>query len=209
MNNIFIIKKFLSTDNDKKIFINQLDEGIDLLYCHIISYYTKKYQFKLKLVEDDNINLFHAEDLFGEIEIKLYKKLSLKKIDLCLDNKDKTIFFVDYKNYKKFKNIYNSINSYNYKTDIKYFLEDELKINNQILLNNITGNPEYFYSEIEKYLVNSKYENSFFNENLNDSLLINRKNLYDLKNKNTNNLVEFYDLIKKEVNIKKFSFLTS
>ena len=208
-NNIPLIKKFLVNNDDKKLLINRLDEKIDQLYYYVISYFSKKSGFKLKAVDNEDANSPQHNDLFGKQEVKLYKNIPSKKIDTFLDNKDKAIFFVDYRNYKKFKGKHNSVNAYNYKIDIKYFLQNELQINNQLLLNNITNSPEYIYSEIEKFLVNNKYENSIFNENLIDGFLNNRKDLYDIKTKTPTNLVEFYNLLKKEVNIKKFSFLIS
>ena len=208
-NNIPLIKKFLLSNDDKKLFINQLEEKIDQLYYYVISYFSKKTEFELKAFDNEDANSPQDNDLFGKKEVKLYKNIAYKKIDIFLNNKDKAIFFVDYRNYKKFKDKYNAVNTYNYKIDIKYFLQNELQINNQLLLNNITNSPEYIYSEIEKFLVNNKYENSVFNENLIDNFLINRKDLYNIKNKTSTNLVEFYNLLKKEVNIKKFSFLTS
>ena len=207
-NNIPLIKKFLTNSGDKKLFINQLDEKIDQLYYYVISYFSKKSGFKLKAVDNEDAILTQDNDLFEKPEVKLYKKIPTKKIDTFLNNKDKAIFIVDYRNYKKFKDKYNAVNTYNYKIDIKYFLQNELQINNQLLLNSITNSPEYIYSEIEKFLVNNKYENSVFNENLIDIFLNNRKDLYDIKNKPQTNLVEFYNLLKKEVNIKKFNFLT-
>lgn len=208
-NNILLIKKFLTNSDDKKLFINQLDEKIDQLYYYIISYFSEKSEFELKAVDNEDTDLPQDNDLFGKQEVKLYKKIQSRKIDTLLENNAKAIFFVDYRNYKKFKDKYNAVNTYNYKIDIKYFLQNELKIDDQLLLNNITNNPQYIYSEIEKFLVNNRYENSVFNENLIDNLLVNRKDLYDIKNKPPTNLVEFYNLLKKEVNIKKFSFLTS
>ena len=208
-NNIPLIKKFLVNNDDKKLLINRLDEKIDQLYYYIISYFSKKSEFELKVVDSEDANLTQDNDLFGKPEVKLYKKIPSKKIETFLDNNDRAIFFVDYRNYKKFKDKHNSVNAYNYKIDIKYFLQNELQINNQLLLNNITNSPEYIYSEIEKFLVNNKYENSIFNENLIDGFLNNRKDLYDIKTKTPTNFVEFYNLLKKEVNIKKFSFLTS
>ena len=207
-NNISLIKKFLKKSDDKKLFINQLDEKIDQLYYYVISYFSKKSGFKLKAVDNEDAILTQDNDLFEKPEVKLYKKIPTKKIDTFLNNKDKAIFIVDYRNYKKFKDKYNAVNTYNYKIDIKYFLQNELQINNQLLLNSITNSPEYIYSEIEKFLVNNNYENYLFNENLIDGFLNNRKDLYDIKNKPQTNLVEFYNLLKKEVNIKKFNFLT-
>jgi len=209
INNISLIKKFLINNDDKKLFINQLDEKIDQFYYYVISHFSKKSEFELNAVDNEDTNLPQDNDLFGKPEVKLYKKIPSKKIDTCLENSAKAIFFVDYRSYKKFKDKYNSVNAYNYKIDIKFFLQNELQINNQLLLNNITNSPEYIYSEIEKFLVNNKYENSVFNENIIDSFLNNRKDLYDIKNNNPTNLVEFYNILKKEVNIKKFSFLTS
>ena len=40
------------------------------------------------------------------------------------------------------------------------------------------------------------------------NFLLNRKNLYDHRNKDDLDLVKFYKSLKNEVNIKKFSFLT-
>lgn len=209
MNNINILKKFLSNKDKKKLLLNQIDEKIDQFYYYLINYYANKSHYALKVVENENANLYMIDDLFGKSELTFYKKIQSKKIDIMLNSNEKSIFLVEYKYFKKFNDKLNTINTYNYKKDIEIFLKDELKIHDQLLFNNIANNPEYVYSEIEKFLVNNKYENSVFNENLIDSFLNNRKDLYEIKNKPSTNLVEFYNLLKKEVNIKKFSFLIS
>ena len=207
-NNISTIKKFLLDKQEKNLFFNQVDEKIDQFYYFIINHYSEQLNLDLKIANDENTHLFQTDDLFGKPKVVVYKKIPIKKIDILLKSSEKKIFFMEYRTFKKFKDQFSSVNAYNYKLDIKSFLQDELKINNRLLIDNVINNPEYTYSEIHKFLVNQNYQNIIFNENIIDNFLLNRKNLYDHRNKDNLDLVEFYKSLKNEVNIKKFSFLT-
>ena len=207
-NNISTIKKFLLDKQEKNLFFNQVDEKIDQFYYFIVNHYSEQLNLDLKIANDENTHLFQTDDLFGKPKVVVYKKIPIKKIDILLKSSEKKIFFMEYRTFKKFKDQFSSVNAYNYKIDIKSFLQDELKINNRLLMDNVINNPEYTYSEINKFLVNQNYQNVIFNENLIYNFLLNRKNLYDHRNKDNLDLVEFYKSLKNEVNIKKFSFLT-
>ena len=207
-NNISTIKKFLLDKQEKNLFFNQVDEKIDQFYYFIINHYSEQLNLDLKIANDENTHLFQTDDLFGKPKVVVYKKIPIKKIDILLKSSEKKIFFMEYRTFKKFKDQFSSVNAYNYKLDIKSFLQDELKINNRLLIDNVINNPEYTYSEIHKFLVNQNYQNIIFNENIIDNFLLNRKNLYDHRNKDDLDLVKFYKSLKKEVDIKKFSFLT-
>ena len=207
-NNISTIKKFLLDKQEKNLFFNQVDEKIDQFYYFIINHYSEQLNLDLKIANDENTHLFQTDDLFGKPKVVVYKKIQIKKIDILLKSSEKKIFFMEYRTFKKFKDQFSSVNAYNYKLDIKSFLQDELKINNRLLIDNVINNPEYTYSEIHKFLVNQNYQNIIFNENIIDNFLLNRKNLYDHRNKDDLDLVKFYKSLKNEVNIKKFSFLT-
>lgn len=207
-NNISTIKKFLLDKQEKNLFFNQVDEKIDQFYYFIINHYSEQLNLDLKIANDENTHLFQTDDLFGKPKVVVYKKIPIKKIDILLKSSEKKIFFMEYRTFKKFKDQFSSVNAYNYKLDIKSFLQDELKINNRLLIDNVINNPEYTYSEIHKFLVNQNYQNIIFNENIIDNFLLNRKNLYDHRNKDDLDLVKFYKSLKNEVNIKKFSFLT-
>jgi len=207
-NNISTIKKFLLDKQEKNLFFNQVDEKIDQFYYFIVNHYSEQLNLDLKIANDENTHLFQIDDLFGKLKVVVYKKIPIKKIDILLNSSEKKIFFMEYRAFKKFKDQFSSVNAYNYKIDIKSFLQDELKINNRLLMDNVINNPEYTDSEINKFLVNQNYQNVIFNENLIYNFLLNRKNLYDHRNKDNLDLVEFYKSLKNEVNIKKFSFLT-
>ena len=54
----------------------------------------------------------------------------------------------------------NSINGYKFELDIKFFINDELKINNDELLHYCKNNPILLFSETSKYLINKNQYSS-------------------------------------------------
>ena len=99
-----------------------------------------------------------------------------------------------------------SINGYDYIKDIKYYLQEILKLDNKTLIENIIRNPELSYSEISKYLVSDVgyIKNISLHEDTNFILEI-RKDIFKLKK--TNDIKSIYFKIKDEAKYKKFSFL--
>ena len=147
-------------------------------------------------------------DLFFNKEIKVLINPSTKEISNNLNSSTNIIFLTDYKNFKKFSKNITSLNGYQYQDDIKYFLEKTLNINNANLLKNLFENPQYIYSETEKYLVNNHYpENTIIDFVESDFIANIRKSHYKEKY-NQSDILKLYKLIKKEYLYKKLNFLT-
>ena len=100
-----------------------------------------------------------------------------------------------------------SVNGYNYIKDIRYFIKNELKIDNLNVLEFCINNPHLAFSEISKYQINSHgyISDSTINEESNFILNI-RKQLFNLK-RNGSDTRSIYEILKKEVLYKKFNFL--
>ena len=97
------------------------------------------------------------DDLFGHKEIEILSITNTKKLTEKLNKSNKKIIFTDYKNYKKLYSEYNCVNGYQFELDIIFFIRDELKIDDDELLNYCKNNPVLLFSEISKYLINDKY----------------------------------------------------
>ena len=83
-----------------------------------------------------------------------------------------------------------------------------LNINDVNLLKNLYENPQYIYSETEKYLVNNNYpENTIIDLVENDFIADIRKSHYKEKY-NQSDIIKLYKLIKQEYLYKKLNFLT-
>ena len=130
-----------------------------------------------------------------------------------IQDKSKKIFiFLTYSSYKK--NTLQSIqlSAYDYKKDMSAFvLQDEnfQSLTNKIktdFLNFSYDNPHMFFSELQKLKVHAvsfdkikKYED--------DTILSIRKEIFKYKNEfSIKMLPKLYNLLKKEVKIKKFNF---
>ena len=114
-----------------------------------------------------------------------------------LNSNTKIIFLTDYKNFKNFSKDMPSLNGYQYQDDIKFFIQKTLKIDDINLLKNLYENPQYIYSETEKYLVNNNYpENTIIDLVENDFIADIRKSHYKEKY-NQSNILKFYNLKKQ------------
>ena len=82
--------------------------------------------------EADNVS--DNSDLFGLKKIHIFNLTSSKKIDKLLLSREKLIIFTDYKNFKKYQKNYQTINGYNFSNDLKVFIKNTLKIENQNLI---------------------------------------------------------------------------
>jgi len=134
---------------------------------------------------------------------------SVNKINDILTSTQKTIINTDYKNYKKFSKHVTSINGYDYVKDLKIFLKESLKIENDSLLNYCIETPMFIYSETSKFLINKKgyYSDQLIQKETNFILEL-RKAIFEIKNKNKD-VRNLYGKIKEEFKYKKFNFLTS
>ena len=204
INNIDLIKSFLSSSKDH-LLINQVNGEIGLFYTYVIQYIALEHNINVYVTDgiQDNSN-----DLFGEIKMPVITTTSTNKINDILKSTQKIVINTDYKNYKKFSNQVTSINGYDYVKDLKNFLKNNLKIENDTLLNYCIETPMFTYSETSKFLVNKEgyYSDQLVQKDTNFILEL-RKVIFELKSKNKN-IKNLYDKIKDESKYKKFNFLT-
>ena len=206
MDNISLIKEFLKKDNGDKLIINQLSEEVGIFYKGVITYFCE--EMKIKIVQNQKQEHIETKNLFEEISIQLYYSNNKKIIENILKKKGKVIIISDYKTFKHFIKSILCVNGYEYYKDIKYFIKNELNIDNSDIIDFCKECPPLAFSEVSKYLVNSEgyIKESLIKENNNFMLAI-RKELYNLK-MNRNNFKSIYENIKNEARYKKFSFLT-
>ena len=204
INNIDLIKSFLSSSKDH-LLINQVNGEIGLFYTYVIQYIALEHNINVYVTDgiQDNSN-----NLFGEIKMPVITTTSTNKINEILKSTQKTVINTDYKNYKKFSNQVTSINGYDYVKVLKNFLKNNLKIENDTLLNYCIETPMFTYSETSKFLVNKEgyYSDQLVQKDTNFILEL-RKVIFELKSKNKN-IKNLYDKIKDESKYKKFNFLT-
>jgi hypothetical protein len=203
---ILLIEKFLISNEDT-LLINQVNSELEIFYLSIIKYYADKKSIKINV--DDNYETMGGEDdLFGQKEIKIYSITNTNKLSRALNSVKKKIIFTDYKNYKKINANFNSINGYQFEHDIVFFIRNELKINNDELLQYCKNNPVLLFSEISKYLINkNQYSSDQTLVDEKNHILDIRKSIFENK-KNNFNIKNLYLNIKKEAEYKKLSFLT-
>ena len=206
MKNIENINNFLSIEKNNYLLINQVSDEIGIFYLHVIQYFSTSSGVNINLNADvDNIST--NNDLFELKKINVFNTTSTKKIDQILSSNDKSIVFSDYKNFKKYQKNYQTINGYNFSNDLKTFVKETLKIENQSLVEICTKNPQLILSETSKYLLNKDnyLKDMAIDFEVNKILEI-RKKIFELKR--SDNIQKLFLAIKEEVNYKKFSFLT-
>ena len=204
VNNISLIKSFLSS-SENNLIINQVNEDIGQFYIYVIKFFALNQGLSVYI--SDELNNENSNDLFGEIKIPIIKTTSTNKIKDILSSNQKNIVITDYKNYKKFTSQVTSINGYDHAKDIKFFIKENLQIENDHLLNYCIEAPIFVYSESSKFLVNKDgYYSDHLVQKENNFILELRKAIFDIKTKNKN-LKNLYDKIKEEFKYKKFNFL--
>ena len=206
MKNIENISNFLRMEKNNYLLINQVSDEIGIFYLHVIQYFSTSSGININLNADvDNIS--SNNDLFELKKINIFNTTSTKKIDQILSSKDKSIVFSDYKNFKKYQKNYQTINGYNFSNDLKTFVKETLKIENQSLIEICIKNPQLILSETSKYLLNKDnyLKDMSIDFEVNKILEI-RKKIFELKR--SDNIQKLFLAIKEEVNYKKFSFLT-
>ena len=204
-NNINIIKLFLSS-LENHLIINQVNEDIGLFYINVIHMMALDQRLNVTLTDESNNR--DSNDLFGEIKLPIIKTSSTNKIKDLLSSNQKIIIITDYKNYKKFTNHAITINGYDHVKDIKFFIRENLQIENNNLLNYCIEEPAFIYSEISKFLINKDgYYSDQLTKKETNFILDLRKAIFDIKSKNKNIKILF-DKIKEEFKYKKFNFLT-
>ena len=205
-NNIDLIESFLSS-SENHLLINQVCEDIGLFYIYVIQYIASEQNISVYISDGTKDN--SPNDLFGEIKMPIITTSSANKINDILASTQKTIINTDYRNYKKFSKQVTSINGYDYMKDLKIFLKESLKIENDSLLNYCIEAPIFIYSETSKFLVNKEgyYSDQLIQKETNFILEL-RKAIFEIKSKNKD-IRNLYDKIKEEFKYKKFNFLTS
>ena len=200
------IKDFLDNNEANFILINQVNDEIGSFYLYVIIYLSKSLGINISFNnEADNIS--DNSDLFGLKKIHIFNLTSSKKIDKLLLSREKLIIFTDYKNFKKYQKNYQTINGYNFSNDLKVFIKNTLKIENQNLMEICLKNPQLILSETSKYLINK--DNYLKDESIHievNKILEIRKNIFELKKNES--LQQLFSAIKEEAKYKKFSFLT-
>ena len=206
MKNIENISNFLSMKENNYLLINQVSDEIGIFYLHVIQFFSTSSGININLNADvDNIST--NNDLFELKKINVFNTTSTKKIDQILSSDDKSIVFSDYKNFKKYQKNYQTINGYNFSNDLKTFVKETLKIENQSLVEICTKNPQLILSETSKYLLNKdNYLKDMAVDFEVNKILEIRKKIFELKK--SDNIQKLFLAIKEEVNYKKFNFLT-
>ena len=206
MRNIENIKNFLNNHKDNYLLINQVNDEIGSFYLYVIIYLSKSLGINVSF-NNEGDNISDNSDLFGLKKIHIFNLTSSKKIDKLLLSREKLIIFTDYKNFKKYQKNYQTINGYNFSNDLKVFIKNTLKIENQNLMEICLKNPQLILSETSKYLINK--DNYLKDESIHievNKILEIRKNIFELKR--NENLQQLFSAIKEEAKYKKFSFLT-
>ena len=206
MKNIENISNFLRMEKNNYLLINQVSDEIGIFYLHVIQFFSTSSGININLNADiDNIST--NNDLFELKKINVFNTTSTKKIDQILSSNDKSIVFSDYKNFKKYQKNYQTINGYNFSNDLKTFVKETLKIENQSLIEICIKNPQLILSETTKYLLNKdNYLKDMAIDSEVNKILEIRKKIFELKR--SDNIQKLFLAIKEEVNYKKFSFLT-
>ncbi len=205
MNNVLLIKKFIADEAKSCLLINQVSEEIGFFYINFVKNESDikniKLNYKSNYTEEEVIDLFKVH------EIDLYFSNNRKDINTLINSNNKCIIFTDYKNFKIFSSSILTVNGYEYQKDINYYIKEELKIDNSELVDFSKENPYLAFSEISKYLVNSKgyVKENKIKESHNFILEI-RKELFNLK-RNQKSSIDIYSNLKQEVKYKKFNFL--
>ena len=200
------IKDFLNDNEVNFLLINQVNDEIGSFYLYVIIYLSKSLGINVSF-NNEGDNISDNSDLFGLKKIHIFNLTSSKKIDKLLLSREKLIIFTDYKNFKKYQKTYQTINGYNFSNDLKVFIKNTLKIENQNLMEICLKNPQLILSETSKYLINK--DNYLKDESIHievNKILEIRKNIFELKR--NENLQQLFSAIKEEAKYKKFSFLT-
>ena len=206
MRNIENINDFLNNDKYNCLLINQINDEIGSFYLYVVIYLSTSLGINV-IFNNEADNISDNSDLFVLKKIHIFNLTSSKKIDKLLLSREKLIIFTDYKNFKKYQKNYQTINGYNFSNDLKEFIKNTLKIENQNLMEICLKNPQLILSETSKYLINK--DNYLKDESIHievNKILEIRKNIFELKKNES--LQQLFSAIKEEAKYKKFSFLT-
>ncbi len=207
MNNIVKIESFISSEKDRDLLINQVNEEIFCFYDFVIRDLANKYNIRI----NNNKSVDYVDplnDLFGTKELSIYNSNTTKVIQEISKKNFKKVIFTDYKNYKKLLSKFITINGYDFKKDLIFFLNNFCKINNKNLIDNCLVSPYLISSEVSKYKVNKTgYSLDHIKIDSNNSIFKIRKDIF-LQKKSIVDVKKLFAIIKQEVQYKKFNFLT-
>ena len=204
--NIEIIKHFISSDENKTLLINQVNEDIGCFYELVVKEIASIYKVKLDKIADIEYTN-SSNDLFQERKILLCHSTSSKQIEKLSKNNFQKIIISDYKNFKKYQKKFIVINGYQNEKDIIYFLKNIYNIKDESLINYCISSPYFMLSEVTKYRVNkSGYIADAKNKGINNFILEIRKDIFNLK-KSQIDIKKLFSKIKIESMYKKFNFL--
>ena len=203
-NNIELIKNFIEKDN-QNLVINQVNEEIGCFYEMVIEEISKRInvkKYKNKELDEDRSN-----DLFSEKKVYLYNTTNSRQIEKISKEGNQNIILTDYKNYKKLLKKFVSINGYEFKNDLRYFLNNFYDIYDDELINYCISTPYLMFSEVSKYKLNSKnYIADILVKEERNFILSIRKEIFKSKN-SSSDLKKLFLKLKSEVHYKKFNFL--
>ena len=206
LNNVETIKQFFSSNKDKTLLINKVNEDIECFYELLLKEISSVYQIKIDKLSD-SLYSSTSNDLFQERRVLLANLTNSKQIDELSKNEYQKIIITDYKNFKKYQNKFLVINGYQYERDIIYFLKNIYNISDESLINYCLSLPYFTVSEATKYKVNkSGYITDAKSKGLDNFILEIRKDIFKLK-KSQIDIKKLFSKIKSEVMYKKFNFL--
>tara|TARA_B100000963_G_scaffold205137_1_gene178629 strand:+ start:1138 stop:1770 length:633 start_codon:yes stop_codon:yes gene_type:complete len=206
-NNIESIKRFFSTEENKTLLINQVNEEIGCFYELVLREISSIYNVKLKnFANVDYSNT--SNDLFQDKKVLLFYITNSKQIDDLTKNDDQKIIISDYKNFKKYQKKLLVINGYQYEKDVNYFLNNIYNISDENLINYCISLPYFTISEAKKYKTNkSGYLTDIKDKVSNNFILEIRKEIFNLR-KSKVDIKQLFFHIKNEAKYKKLNFLT-
>ena len=206
-NNIELIESFLSSTKDKMLLINEVSEEIYSFYNFVIREFANKLDIRvINNINPDNIK--NSNELFIDRKVNIFHLNNAKRIEEVARKEYQKIVFTDYKNYKKLLGKYQVINGYEFERDLKMFFKNYNDIHNEELIYYCQSHPYLTFSELSKYKINrSNYSTYSVKSDTQNFILQIRKEIFMSKKTNIN-IKELFNILKKEVRYKKFSFLT-
>ena len=202
--NLSLISKFFDNPNEN-ILITEINEDISQFYIDLFRFYAHKNKIEIS-ISNENSKVGNI-DLFSTKKINIQYFTNKKKID-AVTNETGNIIFTDYKNYKLFNQKFIAINSYDYLKDIGNLILVEFQIQDDDFIAYCHAQPSMTFSEVSKYSVNKNNFLQNFKNNQNENpILFFRKKFYNEK-KNNSDIQRLYKILKDEVLVKRFNFLT-
>ena len=205
-NNIEIIERFFSKEENKTLLINQVSEEIGCFYELVLQEISSSYNVKLNKITDVGYTNTY-NDLFQERKVLIFNLTNSKQIDDLTKNEYQKIIISDYKNFKKYQKNFLVVNGYQYENDLKHFLNSIYNISNENLINYCREHPYFTLSEATKYKANeSGYLTDIKSKVSNNFILEIRKEIFNLR-KSKVDIKKLFLNIKNEAKYKKLNFL--